>query len=120
MLCCGSLNSLRLRRSNRGVAFYGAGEQEHEEHDGGGDECPCKKLNGIDATLEPMTIAREAIKRLSDFFFNTLQLDDTFTKVGIKAEDIPLMARKACGGGTLEGFKPLNQKDIEAIFTMCI
>lgn len=75
---------------------------------------------GIDDTLEPMTIAREAIKRLADFFFNTLQLDDTFTKVGIKAEDIPLMARKACGGGTLEGFKPLNQKDIEAIFTMCI
>lgn len=75
---------------------------------------------GIDASLPPMTIAREAIQRLADFLFKTLQLDDTFTKVGIKAEDIPHMARKACGGGTLQGLKPLAQADIEAIFKMCI
>lgn len=30
------------------------------------------------------------------------------------------MARKACGGDVLRGFKPLNQQDIERIFEMCM
>lgn len=75
---------------------------------------------GIDATLPPMTIAQEAIRRLSDFFFKTLKLDDTFTKVGIKAEDLPLMAQKACRYGTLNGLKPLTPADVEAIYRMCL
>jgi alcohol dehydrogenase YqhD (iron-dependent ADH family) len=74
----------------------------------------------IDSSLPPMEIAKEAIRRLSDFLFNTLQLDDTFTKVGIKTEDIPLMARKACRYGTLNGLKPLTPTDVEAIFRMCV
>ena len=75
---------------------------------------------GIDASLPPMTIAREAIQRLADFLFKTLQLDDTFTKVGIKQEDFPVMAKKACEGGVITGFKPLAQADIEKIFEMCL
>lgn len=75
---------------------------------------------GIDATLEPMAIARESIKRLSDFFFNTLGLKSTFREVGIKSEDFPLMALKSCAGGVLPGFKPLAQPDIEKIFEMCL
>ncbi len=75
---------------------------------------------GIDATLAPMDIARESIKRLSDFFFDTLGLNSTFTEVGIKREDFPVMAKKACGGDVLPGFKPLRQPDIEKIFEMCL
>lgn len=75
---------------------------------------------GIDATLEPMEIARKSIDMLSDFLFNKLELDDTFTKVGIKKEDFPIMAKKACMGGALRGFKPLAQEDIENIFGMCL
>lgn len=75
---------------------------------------------GIDKTLEPMDIAKKSIEMLSDFFFNTLELDDTFTKVGIKQEDFDVMARKACGGGVIDGFKPLAEKDIRAIFEMCL
>lgn len=75
---------------------------------------------GIDASLEPMEIARESIRRLSDFFFSTLKLKSSFTDVGIKAEDFPTMARKACGGKVLPGFKPLAQKEIEKIFEMCL
>lgn len=75
---------------------------------------------GIDPTLEPMEIAKKSIELTADFLFNTLELDDTFTKVGIKKEDFPIMAKKACLDGVIQGFKPLAQKDIEAIFEMCL
>lgn len=75
---------------------------------------------GIDPTLEPMAIAKKSIELTADFLFNTLELDDTFTKVGIKKEDFPIMAKKACLDGVIQGFKPLAQKDIEAIFEMCL
>ncbi len=75
---------------------------------------------GIDPSGEPMAIARKSIDMLSDFFFNTLGLQSTFTEVGIRKEDFPVMARKACAGCVLPGFKPLNQADIEKIFEMCL
>lgn len=75
---------------------------------------------GIDQALEPMAIAHESIKRLSDFFFKTLGLKSTFGEVGIKSEDFPVMARKSCAGSILPGFKPLAQSDIEKIFGMCL
>ncbi|WP_286905180.1 iron-containing alcohol dehydrogenase [Clostridium sp. UBA1652] len=75
---------------------------------------------GIDSSLDPMTIANKAIEKLSDFLFNTLQLDDTFTKVGIEVKDFPIMAKKSCGNSVLPGFKPLTQADIEKIFEMCV
>lgn len=75
---------------------------------------------GIDENQEPMEIAKQSIQKLSEFFFDTLGLDDTFTKVGIQAKDFPIMAKKACGDGVLPGFKPLAQKAIEQIFAMCL
>lgn len=75
---------------------------------------------GIDANQEPMDIAKQSIEKLSDFFFNILGLDDTFTKVGIEEKDFPVMAKKACGGNVISGFKPLEQEDIERIFAMCV
>lgn len=75
---------------------------------------------GIDPRLEPMAIARQSIKRLSAFLFDTLGLKRTFTEVGIRVEDFPVMARKACADGVLPGFKPLDQRDIETIFEMCL
>lgn len=74
---------------------------------------------GIDPALPAMDIARESIRRLSDFLFNTLGLQSTFHEVGIKSSDFPTMARKACGGDVLPGFLPLRQEDIEEIFRMC-
>ena len=75
---------------------------------------------GIDAGQAPMEIAKQSIEKLSAFFFDTLGLDDTFTKVGIEEKNFPIMAKKACGGGVLPGFKPLAQQDIEKIFAMCL
>ena len=37
-----------------------------------------------------------------------------------KAEDFPAMAKKACAGGVIPGFKPLAQADIEKIYEMCV
>ncbi len=75
---------------------------------------------GVDSSLPPMNVAKEGIRRLSEFLFDTIGLQRTFTEVGIKEEDFPVMAYKACGGKVLKGFKHLTQKDIENIFKMCI
>lgn len=75
---------------------------------------------GVDASLPKMDIAREGIRLLSEFFFQTLGLQSTFGQVGISEDDFPTMARKACGGDVLNGFIPLRQHDIEQIFKMCL
>ena len=75
---------------------------------------------GIDPVLAPMDIAHQAIAKLSDFLFNTLQLKRTFPEVGIDRTHFSVMAKKAVNGGTLPGFKPLQQADVEKIFEMCM
>lgn len=75
---------------------------------------------GIDPALAPMDIAHQAIEKLSDFLFNTLQLKRTFPEVGIDRTHFSVMAKKAVNGGTLPGFKPLQQADVEKIFEMCM
>lgn len=75
---------------------------------------------GIDPALAPMDIAHQAIEKLSDFLFNTLQLKRTFPEVGIDRTHFSVMAKKAVNGGTLPGFKPLQQADVEKIFDMCM
>lgn len=75
---------------------------------------------GIRAEQEPMEIAKQAIWKLSEFFFVTLGLKDSFPEVGIDQSNFEVMAKKACGGNILLGFKPLAQQDIEKIFEMCM
>lgn len=75
---------------------------------------------GIDASLEPMVIAKKSIEMLSDFLFNTLGLKSRFSEIGIDRTNFALMAQKACGGNVLPGFKHLKQEDIERIFEMCL
>lgn len=75
---------------------------------------------GIDASRAPMSIAKQAIHKLSEFLFDTLQLKSTLTEVGIDDTHFATMARKSVGGDTLHGFKPLRQADVEAIYRMCL
>lgn len=75
---------------------------------------------GIDPKLEPMEIAHKAIELLSDFFFNKLELKRTFPEVGIDETHFEVMAKKAVFGGVLPAFKPLDQKDVENIYKMCM
>ena len=75
---------------------------------------------GIDPELPPMEIAHKAIEALSRFLFDTLGLKRTLPEVGIDRTHFAAMARKAVNGGTLRGFKPLQQADVEAIYEMCM
>lgn len=74
----------------------------------------------IDPTLDQMEVAKKSIELTEDFFYNKLQLTSTLKELNIKREDIPLMAKKSCGGKTINGFKPLNQSDIEVILENCM
>ena len=74
---------------------------------------------GVDANQEPMSIAKEGIRRLYDFFFKTLGLQSTLTELGIGEEHFAEMAYKACGGKVLKGFKTLTQEDVVKIYEMC-
>jgi alcohol dehydrogenase YqhD (iron-dependent ADH family) len=74
----------------------------------------------IDKKLDQMTVAKKSIEMLSDFFFKTLDLKSTFTEIGIDDSNFAVMAKKSCMNGILQGFKPLNQQDIENIFKMCL
>lgn len=74
----------------------------------------------IDKNLEPMDVAKKSIEKVSDFLFNTLGLKSRLSDIGIDDSNFEIMAKKACMGGIIPGFKPLNQQDIVNIFKMCL
>ena len=74
----------------------------------------------IDASLEPMDIAREAICRLENLLFEELGLQRTLTEVGIGREKLAEMARKACRYGDIRGFMTLTPADVECIYEMSL
>ena len=74
----------------------------------------------IDKNLADIQIANKAIEKLSDFFFDTLNLENSFTKVGINDEYFEQMAIKAVKGGVLNSFIPLKKDDVLKIFNMCL
>ncbi len=75
---------------------------------------------GVNPDQDPMSIAKEGIKRLYDFFFKTLCLKSTLSELGIGKENFAVMAKKACGGKLLKGFKTLSPEDVEKIYEMCL
>ncbi len=74
---------------------------------------------GTDPALDPETAALDGIRRLETFFYDTLGLASTLSELGIRPEDYPLMAQKACAGGELRGFRTLRPADVEEILRMC-
>lgn len=74
----------------------------------------------IDSNLPEMIIANKVIELLSNFFFNTLKLEDTFTKIGINKEHFEEMAIKSVKGSVLNSFIPLRKEDALKIFEMCL
>lgn len=75
---------------------------------------------GISPQLAPTLIAKKAVEQLSDFFFKTLKLAPTLSKIGITGENFAQMAQKATRGGVIEGFIPLDANDVESIYNMCL
>lgn len=76
---------------------------------------------GIDPKLDPMDVAKKSIEMVSEFLFNTLELQNTFTEIGIDTSNFEVMASKAVTlGGLAYAFKPLNEDDVVNIFKMCL
>jgi hypothetical protein len=75
---------------------------------------------GMDASLSDMDGAQRAIAHLGDFLFKNLGLKSTLTEIGIDDTNFKVMAKKACRGDVLQGFKPLTPGDVENIFRMCL
>ena len=75
---------------------------------------------GIDPSLPEMEVAEKSIEMTADFLFGKLGLASTLTEIGIDDSNFDIMAEKACGGGILQGYKPLNREDIRKILTMCL
>lgn len=75
---------------------------------------------GLDAALTDMEGAEKAILTLSEFLFETLGLQSTLTEIGIDETHFEAMAKNACRGGVLHGYKPLTPEDVENIYRMCL
>ncbi len=75
----------------------------------------------VDDSLSDMDGAKEATRKLSDFFFKTLGLKSRLSDLGIDDSKIAVMARKACGpDGVMTGFVDLKLDDVEKILRMCL
>ncbi len=75
---------------------------------------------GIDPSLPDKEAAEQAIAKTAEFLFDTLGLSRTLTEIGIDETHFDEMAKKACNGGVLKGFRPLMQEDIRKIYEMCL
>lgn len=74
----------------------------------------------IDKNLSPMDVAKKSIKKIKTFLSTTLNLPNKLSELGIDDSNFELMAKKACKNEVLQGFKPLNKKDIVNIYKMCL
>ncbi|MDD3383659.1 MAG: iron-containing alcohol dehydrogenase [Bacilli bacterium] len=75
----------------------------------------------IDKSLPEMEVAKKSIEKLKDFFFETLELQSTLTKINIDKTNFKVMSEKAeILGNTKYAFKPINAIDIENILKMCL
>ncbi len=75
---------------------------------------------GVDVSLSDMDGAKQAISSLSDFLFKTLGLQSTLAEIGIDDTNFKAMAKNACGGDIMHGYKTLTPNDVENIFRMCL
>lgn len=75
---------------------------------------------GLDASLSDMDGAKAAIEALKKFLFEELGLTGTLTELGIDDRDFAKMAKKACRGDVLEGYRDLTPEDVEKIYRMCL
>lgn len=75
---------------------------------------------GLDKSDNEFAIAKKAIDKTAEFFFETLGLDDTLTKIGIDESKFDLMAQKACSNSSIKGYKELKPEDVKEIYKMCL
>lgn len=71
---------------------------------------------GLEPCDDKLKLAKEAISKLSHFFFEELGLKSSLSQLGIGDEDFSLMAEKAVRGSVIRGFRDLNKEDVEEIY----
>lgn len=75
----------------------------------------------IDKNLDQMEVAKKAIERVKEFFFDTLGLDSNLKEIDIDEKYFDQMSRKACGkNGKINGFVELHPEDVKKIYQMCL
>ena len=75
---------------------------------------------GLNDSLPMIDVARKSIELTKEFLFETLNLPNTLTDIGIDSSNLRLMATKACKGKTIDGFIELDVNDVEMILRMCM
>lgn len=76
---------------------------------------------GIDSSLSLSDGAEMSVKKLEEFFFDTLGLKSRLSELGIDDKHFSQMAANACGRlGKMSGFTVLNPEDTEKIYRMCL
>ncbi|MDU6791137.1 MAG: iron-containing alcohol dehydrogenase [Anaerococcus sp.] len=75
----------------------------------------------IDKNLDQMEVAKKAIEKTKEFFFETLGLDSNLKEIGIDEKYFEQMSKKACGkNGKINGFVELHPEDVKKIYQMCL
>ena len=75
----------------------------------------------IDKNLDQMEVAKKAIEKVKEFFFETLGLDSNLKKINIDEKYFDEMSKKACGEkGKINGFIELSPADVRKIYEMCL
>lgn len=64
--------------------------------------------------------ARAGIKALKEFLYHDLGLQSSLREVNIDDSRFAEMARRACRGGVINGYRVLTPGDVEAIYRMCL
>ncbi len=76
---------------------------------------------GIDSSLPQMEVAKKSIEMLKEFLFGTLELDSSFSSIGIDDANFDVMAEKSVRIGELHNaFVPLDKDDVVNILKMCL
>ncbi len=78
------------------------------------------KVFDVEENLQKMDGAKETIKAIEKFCFETLELKSTLKELGIDETHFEEMANHACGGNKLIGPKNLDYKDVINIYKMCL
>ena len=75
----------------------------------------------IDKNLDQMEVAKKAIEKVKEFFFETLGLDSNLKKINIDEKYFDQMSKGACGEKEkINGFIELSPADVRKIYEMCL
>ena len=78
------------------------------------------KVFDVPEGLEAMEGAKQAIRAVSDFCFDTLDLKANLSDLDIDSTHFEAMAEHACVGGVITGPMELRPEDVRKIYEMCL